>query len=42
MDIFSKFQMEMIAKELKNMMPEYEMLVNVIAEQMMVYFNALI
>ncbi len=32
----------MIAKELKNMMPEYEMLVNVIAEQMMVYFNALI
>lgn len=35
MDIFSKFQMEMIAKE-------YEMLVNVIAEQMMVYFNALI
>lgn len=42
MDIFNKFQMEMAAKELKNMMPEYEMLVNVIAEQMMVYFNALI
>ena len=42
MGIFNKFQMEMAAKELKNMMPEYEMLVNVIAEQMMVYFNALI
>lgn len=42
MDIFSKFQMEMTVKELKNMMPEYEMFVNVIAEQMMVYFDALI
>jgi len=42
MDIFNKFQMEMVAKELKNMMPEYEMLINVIAEQMMVYFSALI
>ncbi len=41
-DIFDKFQMEMAAKELKNMMPEYEMIINVIAEQMMIYFNALI
>ena len=41
MDIFSKFQMEMAAKELKNIMPEYEMMVNVIAEQMRVYLNAL-
>ena len=42
MDLFGKFQMEMAAKELKNMMPEYEMMTNVIAEQMMVYFDALI
>jgi len=42
MDIFSKLQMEMAAKELKNIMPEYEMMVNVIAEQMRVYLNALI
>ena len=42
MDILSKFQMEMAAKELKNMMPEYEMIINVIAEQMKLYFNALI
>ena len=34
--------MEMAAKELKNMMPEYEMITNVIAEQMSIYFNALI
>ncbi len=42
MDILNKFQMEMAAKELKNMMPEYEMITNVIAEQMSIYFNALI
>ena len=42
MDILGKFQMEMAAKELKNMMPEYEMITNVIAEQMSIYFNALI
>jgi hypothetical protein len=42
MDILSKLQMEMAAKELKIMMPEYEMLVNVTAKQMRLYFNALI
>ena len=42
MDIFGKLQMEIMAKELKNMMPEYEMIVNVIAKQMRLYFNALI
>ena len=42
MDILDKFQMEMAAKELKNMLPEYEMITNVIAEQMSIYFNALI
>lgn len=42
MDILSKLQMEMAAKEYKSMMPEYEMLVNVIATQMRIYFNALI
>ena len=42
MDLLGKFQMEMAAKELKNMMPEYEMMVNVIAKQMRLYFNALI
>ena len=39
MDILGKFQMEM---ELKNIMPEYEMVSEVIAEQMRVYLNALI
>jgi hypothetical protein len=42
MDILSKLQMEIAAKELKSMMPEYEMLVNVIATQMRIYRNALI
>ena len=42
MNIFDKFQIEMAAKELKNMMPEYEMLTNVIAEQMRLYLDALI
>ena len=42
MDILSKLQMEMTAKELKSMMPEYEMLVNVTAKQMRIYLNALI
>lgn len=42
MDILGKFQMEMAAKELKNIMPEYEMMINAITEQMRVYFNALI
>ena len=42
MDILNKFQMEMTAKELKNMMPEYEMITDVVAEQMRIYLNALI
>lgn len=42
MDILSKFQMEMAAKELKNMMPEYEMVTDVITKQMRIYLNALI
>jgi len=42
MDILNKFKMEMAAKELKNMMPEYEIIINIIAEQMRLYFNALI
>jgi len=42
MNIFDKFQMEIAAKELKNIMPEYEMMTNVITEQMKIYFNALI
>ena len=42
MNIFDKFQIEIAAKELKNIMPEYEMMTNVITEQMMIYFNALI
>lgn len=42
MDILSKLQMEMTAKELKSIVSEYEMAINVIAEQMRLYFNALI
>ena len=42
MDIFGKLQMEMAAKELKNMMPEYEMITNVIAVQMQMYLKALV
>ncbi len=42
MNIFDKFQIEMAAKELKSIMSEYEMMTNVVAEQMMIYFNALI
>jgi hypothetical protein len=42
MDILGKFQMEMAAKELKNMMPEYEMVSEVIAAQMQMYFKALV
>ncbi len=42
MDLFGKFQMEMAAKELKNMMPEYEMIANVIAAQMQMYLKALV
>ena len=42
MDIFGKFQMEMAAKELRNMMPEYEMVSEVIAAQMQMYFKALV
>jgi len=42
MDILGKLQMEMAAKELKNMMPEYEMMANVIAAQMQMYFKALV
>lgn len=42
MDIFGKLQMEMAAKELKNMMPEYEMVSEVIAAQMQMYFKALV
>ena len=32
----------MAAKEFKNMMPEYEMITDVVAEQMRIYLNALI
>lgn len=42
MDIFGKLQMEIAAKELKNMMPEYEMITNVIAAQMQMYLKALV
>ena len=42
MDILGKFQMEMAAKEFKNMVPEYEMITDVVAEQMRIYLNALI
>ncbi len=42
MDIMSKLQMEIAAKELKSMMPEYIMAAEVIAEQMKVYHIALI
>ena len=42
MDLFGKFQMEMAAKELKNMMPEDEMIANVIAAQMQMYLKALV
>lgn len=42
MDILNKLQMEMTAKELKSIVSEYEMVINVIAEQMRLYFNALI
>jgi len=42
MDLFGKFQMEMAAKELKNMMPEYEMIANIIAAQMQMYLKALV
>lgn len=42
MDILGKFQMEMAARDLKNMMPEFEMVTSVIAEQMRLYFNVLI
>ena len=42
MDIFGKLQMEIAAKELKNMMPEYIMGAEVIAKQMKAYEEALI
>lgn len=42
MDIMAKLQMEMAAKELKNMMPEYIMSAEVIAKQMKAYEEALI
>ncbi len=42
MDILNKFQMEIAAKELKSIMPEYEMIIDVIAEQMRLYLDALI
>lgn len=42
MDIFDKLQMEIAAKELKNIMPEYEMVSEVIAAQMQIYFKALV
>lgn len=41
MSIFDKLQMEVTAKELKNMLPEYEMITEVVAVQMQVYFKAL-
>ncbi len=42
MDIMAKIQMEMAAKELKNMMPEYEMIAEAVAVQMQTYLNALV
>jgi len=42
MDIFGKLQMEMAAEELKNMMPEYEKIADVIAVQMQTYLKALV
>lgn len=42
MDLFSKLQMELAAKELKDTMPEYEMVSEVIAAQMQIYFKALV
>lgn len=42
MDILNKLQMEMAAKELRNMMTEYEMVTEVVAEQMRIYLMALI
>lgn len=42
MDIFDKLQMEIAAKELENIMPEYEMVSEVIAAQMQIYFKALV
>lgn len=42
MDIMGKLQMEMAAKELKDMMPEYRMVTNIIAKQMHIYFEELI
>ncbi len=42
MDIMTKIQMEMAAKELKNMMPEYEMVAEVVAAQMQMYLKALV
>ncbi len=42
MDIFGKLQMEIAAKELKNMMPEYEMIAEAVAVQMQTYLNALV
>ena len=42
MDLFDKLQMEMATNELKNMMPEHEMFTEVIAEQLQIYFKALV
>jgi hypothetical protein len=42
MDIMGKLQMELAAKELKDMMPEYRMVTNVVACQMHIYFKELI
>lgn len=42
MDLFGKLQMEMAAEELKNMMPEYEKIADVIAVQMQMYLKALV
>lgn len=42
MDIFGKLQLEIAAKELKNIMPEYEMVSEVIAAQMQIYLKALV
>lgn len=42
MDLFSKLQMELAAKELKDTMPEYEMVSEVTAAQMQIYFKALV
>lgn len=42
MDIFDKLLMEIATKELEDVMSEYEMVTEVIAAQMQMYFKALV